>query len=288
MQARDDRPHHAVRRAALVLLVVLAIGLAAASTGFAVAGDGKDSSFAASPSGDSAKLDGAADRGPDLEWVVALLRRGEESNFERQFCGGSLIAARYVLTAAHCVADMGPDELQVLVGTENLNRGGREIDIASVRTYPEYQEQTVFGDVALLELESEAGYEPAQLVPAGTHYVGRLGQIAGWGSIVPSGDETVFPTRLRSASIPINPDALCEKMHPNYTGSVMLCAGFQDGSPDTCEGDSGGPLARRVDGGWDVVGVTSFGRCGAPNSYGVYSWVGSPAVRGWLERQLGF
>jgi secreted trypsin-like serine protease len=70
----------------------------------------------------------------------------------------------------------------------------------------------------------------------------------------------------------------------------MLCAGHEDGSPDTCGGDSGGPLARKVDGRWRLVGVTSYGvpGCGSVGTYGVYAWVGSPVLRNWLREQVGY
>ncbi len=70
----------------------------------------------------------------------------------------------------------------------------------------------------------------------------------------------------------------------------MICAGYAKGRPDTCQGDSGGPLARKVGTRWRIVGVTSYGRpgCGSTNTYGVYSWVGSSILRGWLKSRLGF
>ena len=54
-------------------------------------------------------------------WQVALIEPDGSHFF--QFCGGSVIASRWVLTAAHCVDDVIADEIQVLVGTNDLDEG---------------------------------------------------------------------------------------------------------------------------------------------------------------------
>ena len=49
----------------------------------------------------------------DTPWQVALVAGGEERN---QFCGGSLVATTWVLTAAHCV-DVDAEEIGLLAGS---------------------------------------------------------------------------------------------------------------------------------------------------------------------------
>lgn len=60
------------------------------------------------------------------------------------------------------------------------------------------------------------------------------------------------------------------------------------GYPDTCFGDSGGPLYLPIEGGWALLGVTS--RAAGPDlsscgSGGVYTW--TSAYREWIESRSG-
>ncbi len=282
---------------------VLAVALTALSSTAAVADE------PGAKQGDSrvsAKiLRGQVDRRTDNQWITAILRKGPGSPADRHFCGGSLVARNYVLTAAHCVTDplggVAPaSSLETLHGTKDLTSGGTVRNVSAVYVYPGYSPVTNYGDMALLKLSARVNYPRIGLVPTGRqyandNYMNRRGYVAGWGDRAPYnspfGD---FPNQLHSAWIQIVPDQKCARRgtanpDPDYNGDVMICAGYARGRPDTCRGDSGGPLAGRIGGRWQLIGVTSYGKpgCGSRNTYGVYAWVGSPILKSWLQRRLG-
>ena len=74
----------------------------------------------------------------------------------------------------------------------------------------------------------------------------------------------------------------------------MVCAGFDAGGVDTCQGDSGGgPLAASTQdplpasandpSQWRLMGITSWGDgCARPKKPGVYARVAAPAIRNWI------
>ena len=202
---------------------------------------------------------------------------------------------RLFLTAAHCVVTNGrrrsASSLQVLLGSKSLTSGGQVLNVTSVSVQPNYDVTPNYADMALLRLSGDSRYAPVKLAPTNAAYVGSAGYIAGWGDRLPvTSTDSDYPTRLYSASIPIREDAACSARDPEYNGNVMLCAGYFGGRPDTCSGDSGGPLAVRRSGVWRLVGVTSYGNpgCGSVGTYGVYAWVGSAVLRSWLRARVGY
>lgn len=110
--------------------------------------------------------------------------------------------------------------------------------------------------------------------------------ITGWGN---NGWEGTRSKILKQASIPLISQDECNKKE-SYNGQVhrtSICAGYEDGSADACQSDSGGPLACQINGRWFLAGVISWGKkCAQPHKYGVYANV--QALEPWILDTINY
>jgi secreted trypsin-like serine protease len=250
----------------------------------------------AARAGDAPLIIGGEKAAPgEFPWQVALLNAEIGNTFTAQYCGGALIAAQWVVTAAHCVVDgrsiMDPDEVDVLVGTTSLASGGTRVGVERVVVHGRYNARTDENDIALLRLAEPVGLEALPVLTradeARLSAAGTLATATGWGNTSIRGED--FPVDLRKVRLPIVTNRVCNGPR-SYDGDVtvkMLCAGLAAGGKDTCQGDSGGPLVvPDGEGGVVLAGITSWGAaCAAPNKYGVYTRVARFAT--WIEKMIG-
>ena len=217
--------------------------------------------------------------------IVALVRPGFGNFNTRLFCGGTVVATRWVMTAAHCVFDsvdqqLDPQRIRVVEGTNDLAQNNTQLvrDVAQIIVHPDFDitlDLQPF-DMALLEMVQDSEQPVATLFAGNTvDLIGRFTSIAGWGATNfdnPSNPE--FPTQLNDAAVPIIHNDVCNAPD-SYDGSIVpsqVCAGFREGQVDACVGDSGGPLYIEENNELVQVGITSFGiGCAEPLFYGIYT-----------------
>ena len=235
-------------------------------------------------------------------WMAALAvspsaAASGASPFDRQFCGGTLMAPRVVVTAAHCVVDDGvvtpAAKLSAILGRQNLNgAGGEEIQVTQVSVHPGYAESHMRNDVAVLQLARPSAGTPAGFMEDGMSVAKyEMATVLGWGKLQEGG---ASPENLMAVDVPVWSDAECQSAYPvggaiaPYDAATMTCAGFSDGVRDACQGDSGGPLMVHRAGTWRLFGVVSYGegcaRAGKPTNY---AWLGArSALRTWTVERL--
>jgi hypothetical protein len=207
-------------------------------------------------------------------------------------CAGSLIAENIVLTAAHCVAKAPVDGLkvlstrEVLVGTQDLRRGGAAYRIVSVVKHPGYKPNSQKDDIAVVRIAPKSGTIPQKtiLLPGDVTGFPKIGQgssmqVLGWGyTNVVKRDERHEMTqdgpqfaqdRLRIADLQGFDVNACRKLKGYGDINKKICAvspksRSEPGNAFSCRGDSGGPVIRQYGGRIVQVGLVSGGvGCGA-------------------------
>lgn len=232
------------------------------------------------------------------EWVVAITYNVNAELLQRQFCGGSVIADQWVLTAAHCLYDRRGDLLQpadykIAVNAANLldENAATELVVSNAYIHPAYEHTATnpHSDMALLELATSSGVSPVKLSTKSTDkLVGLVGTASGWGAVeMTNPTDPVFPAQLHKVDVPLVALDVCNSpiSYQNTLYENQLCAGYAAGGRDSCVGDSGGPLVVTHEGVEQQVGIVSFGfGCAEPNFYGIYTNI--PYFISWINQYV--
>ena len=189
---------------------------------------------------------------------------------QNQFCGGTLVAAKKVVTAAHCMVGESTSGVRVVGGRTYLNgTNGTVSKVSKIWINPDYTDATNGDDVAVLTLSTSMPYTTASYVSSSdtsVYAAGTTARILGWGTTSENGSSS---NQLRTATVPITADSSCKSSYGSeFVQTDMVCAGYTSGGVDTCQGDSGGPLLI----GGVLAGITSWGEGCAEAGYpGVYT-----------------
>jgi secreted trypsin-like serine protease len=222
------------------------------------------------------------------------------------FCGGVILDATHIATAAHCVFDdttgqaTQPQHLHVLAGTIDLASGGTDQAAVAASFDPRYNPNTNDYDMGVVTLgtpltpsSTTLGVSLVDQDETTLTATGKSVTVSGWGYDAPLGPNELpnhdSPTKLRFVAVKVTDPGLCAS---DYTGFVsitprMLCAA--DSGKDSCFGDSGGPLVALPSGqsapaGYKLAGLVESGvGCAQPDFPGIYDRVSNVDVRTFLR-----
>ncbi|KAK6191999.1 hypothetical protein SNE40_003556 [Patella caerulea] len=222
----------------------------------------------------------------EFPWQVSLqLNTGIAYS---HICGGTLIAADRVLTAAHCVDGTSASDFRVVLGKlrlQNVDETEQILFLSSLVMHPDYDAEADGSpnDFAVLSLSGTANTASSaisiiDMADKGDDFTGEECTISGWGRLSGGG---VLPNTLQWVNMKQISNFQCKIDMADVTGGAIvpghICVSQADKS--ACNGDSGGPMVCSG----KLAGVASWvvGGCltNFPSVYGRVS-----EYRNWIDK----
>lgn len=137
---------------------------------------------------------------PDQRTVSTRIAGGEEAPDghapyqcslqvnKKHNCGCAIISAEWVLTAAHCIdQNSPPNNLEILVGTNDLGNGGTRYKIENIILHEDHNDPKFSNDIALIRVKGSIQFNDkvqpieysSEEVPDGTEV-----ELTGWGDLI--------------------------------------------------------------------------------------------------------
>jgi hypothetical protein len=206
-----------------------------------------------------------------------------------EYCSGTLIGSRQILTAARCATygvglklpDVG---FKIRIGDVDLTAAQQYTVAAGGNDrHTLYNPDTGIYDVAILTLTEPVelpDFAPVRVVEANEEPtlwpVGTPARVLGWGEM----ENTFLSEVLLQGDVARLPDADCDGA-PSFDARYMLCAAGAEQNP--CAGDSGSPLLVPEGGFFALAGVFSGASCATPGAPGVFTRVGAEPLNAWVH-----
>lgn len=190
-------------------------------------------------------------------WQISLRRQGSH------ICGGSILTATSILTAAHCVDGVSASSFTILAGSSSRLGSGQEIKVRQIITHENYNPSGdgFPNDIAILLLDSSLTFntyvQPAKL-PESSFYPSSNCVMTGWGR---NNIDNALPVTLQEAFVDPISNSQCQRAMRGIFGATIhdyhICP--HNGESMSCNGDSGGPYSCYDGSQYVLTGVTSWG-----------------------------
>lgn len=226
-------------------------------------------------------------------WLVSIHKKDAAGNILGHFCGGTLIATNYIITAAHCFKSFNNTNLiAVIIGLTNQNENQIDsenvFDIEKLIIHELFQfHKTIRNDIALIKLKDGISSssiasiiclpdnkDDANLVLNKNLFVASYGLIINDKEKIINGKNKHSLVLKQTELKIINGDPVCEKSLI-FDSKNLYCALDENRtrSSNLCSGDSGSPLFFNFDSNWYLYGIASFVTAG--NKSGTFECITS-------------
>ncbi|XP_066591615.1 ovochymase-1-like [Prorops nasuta] len=184
------------------------------------------------------------------------------SYLDFHFCGGAVLNANYVITAAHCLVGVAKDDINVIAGVIDKREQKYKHEVeAIIRNTKFSPPNSNVHDIALLKMKKPFENVPSiksVTLPAKDEVIKAkdTAVVSGWGRYWIGGSSSYI---LQRANIIIADQNYCKKMYKKIGKTIydsQICAYNPDISTGSCKGDSGGPLIVKG----KLVGLVSWSK----------------------------
>lgn len=148
------------------------------------------------------------------------------------FCGGSIVAADRILTAAHCCQGLNVSRMSIVAGIRNLDDTGTRSQVLNYTIHPDYKE-LVTSDIAVLTIAPPLKFNNvsvASIAVDSTEFIGGGVPVTltGWGLRLPVPfpflDNINYPNTLQRMSYHTITNQECQANGMDDVSDTEICA----------------------------------------------------------------